>query len=60
MTDIEIHGVLFPIETLPLERLQQLKKHTTLKGRIISSELRRRETLKTTSISELALAMQVD
>ncbi len=58
MTDIEIHGVLTPIETMPLEKLQQLKKHIKLKGRIVQLELKRREKLKTVSISELALATQ--
>ncbi len=53
MTDIEIHGVIMCIETIPLKLLQRVEKYTESNLKNIQKELERRK-----NISILALAIQ--
>ncbi len=55
MTDIEIHGVMKCIETMPRKELLALEKYTESGLKIVRKELERRTFI---SISELALAAQ--
>ncbi len=55
MTDIEIHGVMKCIETMPRKELLAIEKYTESGLKIVRKELERRTFI---SISELALAVQ--